>query len=213
MDKIFAIATQNRQRIIDTFKVFYLVLVTVLFFGGWQIFKGGESAAFWYRLAPTMGQAGLVAYILTTIPGTARRFRIQHKLLAILMMYRRYVGISMYLLVSVHYFFNYGIASLVTRIAGIIPEFFFMQMGLIAYVLTFFMFVTSNDFSTRRLGAWWGKIHRLTYIIIWFIVLHVALQRISVWSVAIIATALLQGASFLYAAKQKLSRDRGYRDR
>lgn len=197
VDSVFTTVTRNRQLVINGFKALYLVLVTVLFFGGWAIHQGGEAAIFWYRLAPMTGQAGLVVYILTTIPGIARRFRIQHKLIALLMIFRRYVGITMYLLVTIHYFFLRGIASWFGHILRVIPEDLFQLMGFMAYVLTFFLFATSNDFSTKHLGIWWDKIHRLTYIIIWFIFLHVALQRFSIWSILIGITAVLQVASHI----------------
>lgn len=191
IDEIFRVMTRNRMWVIRGFKIFYILLIFVLWSG-------------WYRLAPWMGRAAIVAYILTTIPGMARRFRIQHKLIALLMIFRREVGISMYLLATVHYIFLVGLA---------IPREIFQLMGFTAYVLLFFLFATSNDLSTKHLGAWWGKIHRLTYIAIWFIVMHVALQRVSIWSVAIITTAMLQGLSFFYAKKQKFLRDSGHRDR
>jgi DMSO/TMAO reductase YedYZ heme-binding membrane subunit len=209
-DEAFTFATRHRVTGIRIFKVAYLVLLTILFFGGWKIYLGQRDALVWYRLAPWMGRAGIVAYILTTIPGTVNRFRLQHKLIQILRVYRREIGILTYMFLSVHYFFLHGIASWFGGITNLVPEPLFMQIGLTAYFLMFFMFATSNNFSTRHLGPWWGKIHRLTYFIIWFIVFHVALQRISIWSVAIIATAILQGFSFLYAKKQKLLRDSGH---
>jgi DMSO/TMAO reductase YedYZ heme-binding membrane subunit len=149
-----------------------------------------------------MGRVGIVAYSLTTIPGIARRLRVQHKLIALLMIYRRDIGVSMYLFVTIHYFFLIGIATWFQKIF-VVPTPLFQTMGLTAYVLTFFLFATSNDFSVRRLGSWWHTIHKLTYIIIVFIFLHVALQRVSVWSILIGATLLAQASSHVVAFMRK----------
>lgn len=201
VDNVFVTVTQNRQRVINAFKIFYLLLVSILFIGGWSIYSGDDNALFWYRFGAPMGKAGIVVYILTTIPGIARRFRIQHKLIALLMIFRRYVGISMYLLVTIHYFFLVGIATWFQHL--LIPPSAFQAAGFVAYVLTFFLFATSNDFSTKRLGIWWDKIHKLTYVIMWFILAHVALQRVSIWSVLIGLTAVLQVASHAAAFVRK----------
>jgi DMSO/TMAO reductase YedYZ heme-binding membrane subunit len=201
-DELFTTLTRGRPQILVGFKVFYLALVTILFIGGWFIYEGTAQAIFWYRLAPWMGRVGIVAYSLTTIPGIARRLRVQHKLIALLMIYRRDIGVSMYLFVTIHYFFLIGIATWFQKIF-VVPTPLFQTMGLTAYVLTFFLFATSNDFSVRRLGSWWHTIHKLTYIIIVFIFLHVALQRVSVWSILIGATLLAQASSHVVAFMRK----------
>ncbi|GAN99584.1 MULTISPECIES: protein-methionine-sulfoxide reductase heme-binding subunit MsrQ [Komagataeibacter] len=41
----------------------------------------------------------------------------------------------------------------------------FLMLGFAAFLLLLPLAMTSNDWSIRRLGRWWGRLHRLVYII------------------------------------------------
>lgn len=196
-DRLFILSVKNRSRIIFYFKIFYLFLLTWLFLAIRSTYSFDAHALFYYTAAISCGQVGIVVYMLTTIPGITRRFGISHRLIQILMMFRRYIGITMFLLVSIHFFVVKGVDIFFKGIIQIPPPLFQIASSF-AYIMLFFMFVTSNDFSTKRLGSWWQKIHNLTYIIVWLIFIHVALQRLSIWTVLIGLTAIAQISSHLY---------------
>jgi DMSO/TMAO reductase YedYZ heme-binding membrane subunit len=60
------------------------------------------------------------------------------------------------------------------------------------------MFLTSNNLSVKRLGKWWKRLHRVVYIVVWLLVLHTGLQRISVWTYFIGVFAVLEIGSLIY---------------
>ena len=118
------------------------------------------------------------------------------------MIFRRYLGISMYLFAIIHTgFVRYVLA--IDHPASLLHLATFELFGTAASIMLFSLFITSNDLSVEKLGSWWHKIHNLMYLIVWFIFLHVALQRLSIWTLLIGATSLAQVASFWYAKKSR----------
>ena len=207
IDKSFSFATRNRAKIVTVFKILYFLLVTLLFIGGRSIYLRDGLSNSLYDLGESAGQLAIVFYILTAIPGIARRFGIKHKLISILMIYRRYIGISMFLFLLIHYWFLRGVDTLPHSLLQL-PKPLFELMGFTAYLLTFPLFLTSNDFSVKLLGKFWRWVHKLTYLIVWFIFLHVFLQEISIWAILIGVTAIAQISSHIWLYNSA-NRDRG----
>ena len=48
----------------------------------------------------------------------------------------------------------------------------FIAVGFTAFVLLIPMALTSTDRMLRRLGRWWGRLHRLIYVVALLSVLH-----------------------------------------
>jgi DMSO/TMAO reductase YedYZ heme-binding membrane subunit len=67
------------------------------------------------------------------------------------------------------------------------------------------MFLTSNDLSKKAMGKLWKKLHRFVYLVLWLLVLHTALQRISIWTFLIAFVAILEIASWVYHLSKKSS--------
>lgn len=65
--------------------------------------------------------------------------------------------------------------------------------------MTFWMFITANEGSVINLGVWWKRLHRLVYVVLWLTAFHVALQRISIWSILIWTVTILEVSSLVYA--------------
>lgn len=201
MDDFFRFAVANRVRIISGFKWFYALLLFVLLVGGRSIYlRDGFSPSF-YQWGVWCGRIALTLYCITLIPGMMKRFRIQHKLISLIRIFRRYIGISVFLFAFIH-------ASLV-RLILFLPEILagplFQIFGLISLILLFFMFLTSNDFSQNRLGIWWYRLHWVTHIIMITVLLHTLLQRVSLWSVLIGIVVFAQVSSFIVAFSRKRS--------
>ena len=104
----------------------------------------------------------------------------------------------MFLSVLIHFFVIRGTGLVFLKAYSLFSRPVFELMGLTAFILLIPMFLSSNDVSVRFLDGVWKWIHKLTYIIIWFIMLHVVLQRLSIWSVLISIILVGQVASFLY---------------
>ena len=144
--------------------------------------------------AKMFGRIGLVLYILTTIPGIMRRFGKYYKPVSILMIFRRHIGIMTFMFILIH-------AS--TQLRGFIPADIFQLARFFAFLIFLSLFLTSNNWSVGKLGKWWHRIHNLTYIVVWLIFAHVALQRLSIWSVLIGITSVAQIASHIYAKRKE----------
>ena len=196
-DQLFSFSLRNKSRVIFIFKLLYCALFAFLILGSYAAYTLNSLYGFFYQTALWSGRSAIVLYMITTIPGITRRFGIHHKTIGILMLFRRYIGITMFILVLNHFMVVKG-ALMFKGIFDVSPP-VFQIFGSLAFLCLIPMVMTSNDISVSKLGAWWGKIHTLTYIIVWFIFLHVALQRISIWSILIGITAIAQISSHLFS--------------
>lgn len=197
MDKFYSFFIRRREHTITGFKILYILLFAVLLLGTRATYLRDEAAISYYALALNSGRAAIIVYILTTIPGISKRFGIRHKLISLLMIFRRYIGITMYLLALYHFWIVKGVGVLFHALP-LFPIVLFQSMGVTAATLLFLLFATSNDVMLSKLKVWWYRIHELTYVAVWFIFLHVALQRISIWTILIGLTAIAQVSSHLY---------------
>lgn len=198
MDQFFSWAVAQKTRIIGVWKILYIFLFGLLVIGSVSIARLDTTALLFNELGRQLGKLALVLFIVIAIPGIARRFGYRHKAVALIMIFRRYLGITMYLLALIHASF----VRLVFVASGRIPLSpapTFVLFGTLALTLLFFLFVTSNDGSVRKLGVWWQRIHNLFYIIMWLIFLHVGLQRLGVWTVLIGVTSIIELVSFIWA--------------
>lgn len=198
VDKVFSFAVRKKVFLIRIFQVFYFFLFLFFIIGGKSIIDSDKNFLWYYQLGIASGKVALVLYIVTLIPGIVMRFAIRNKVVSLLIIFRRYIGITMYLFAMIHFSF--------VRIIGLFPNVLqnlnfsvFELFGIAAAVLLFFLFITSNEISLRRLNHLWYKIHKLTYIGMWFIFLHVAVQRISIWTILMGIILSLQVLSFIYS--------------
>lgn len=198
IDQIFSLLVRKKIFVVRIFQVLYFFLIILFIIGGRSILYVDQNFLWYYQLGVACGKVALVLYIITVIPGIARRFTIRNKILSLLTIFRRYIGILMYLFASIHFSF--------VRIIGLLSDTWsswnfvlFELFGIIAVSLLFLLFITSNDLSLKRFNQWWYRIHKLTYIAMWFIFLHIAVQRISIWTILMGITLFLQVSSFVYS--------------
>ncbi|MEX0622035.1 MAG: ferric reductase-like transmembrane domain-containing protein [Candidatus Woykebacteria bacterium] len=174
----------------------YLVLVGVVLVTAYSIYNDQEIYNFFAVKRAWFGRAALSVLLVVITPGIIGRLGIEFKISRIITLYRRRLGILVFLLAFTHY-------HLVTlpKLAGIEPIMIplFQIFGSSALMILFFMFATSNNFSVRRLGKWWKPLHRLVYVALLLILFHTALQRISIWSILAGVFLVLELASFAYA--------------
>lgn len=72
----------------------------------------------------------------------------------------------------------------------------YITVGFLAWIILFFLAITSNDYSVRRLGRRWKILHRLVYPALLLAICHVIWQVRSDWSDAFVfgvAGAVLLG--------------------
>lgn len=155
-----------------------------------------------YQSGGLLGVTALILYILTLLPGIITRLKwwvpVTMPISSILTPFRRQLGILMFVVAYTHMAFATTLPQLVMfefDPSKIILE-TYEWMGSVAFWVLFPLWLTSNDLSQRFMGKWWKRLHRLTYVSLFFIFLHVALQ-LEGWSVVIAGVALLEIVSWM----------------
>lgn len=201
MDKIYLWVVKHRNPIVTSLVIFNCFLALIWFLAFQAIVMRVGDPSWFYLNAKLFGQIALVLFIATTIPGIMRRFGKFYKPVSILMIFRRYIGITTFMFALLHA----SIERLFWFLLGqmpFIPKEIFQLFGFVAFICLFSLFVTSNDWSVKKLGIWWDRIHNLTYTIVWLLFLHIGLQGLSIWSVLILSAATFQVASHIYAKRK-----------
>ena len=188
---------RKSPQIIPIFKYLYFAVIIFLIFGTNAYIKKGGADQFFYASGVYFGRTALTLLGFVVLPGILGRFAVEIKLTRIITVFRRQLGILVFVLAFSHYQLVRGI-SIYTGQIPLLPRPIFEVLGTSALFLMFFMFLTSNNFSVRKLGKNWKRLHRIVYIILWLLVLHTGLQRVSIWSVFILTFAILELASLIY---------------
>lgn len=152
-----------------------------------------------------LGTLSLLLFCLTLVPGMITRLRwlpaITLPVAALITPFRRHLGILMFLVAFVHFFVATSLPSLAV---GIFPPRLrpFEAIGMIAWISLLPVWLTSNDFSMKRLGAKWKAVQRLTYFSIWLIIAHVALVGKPL-AALVAVVALLEITSWVVARRRQ----------
>lgn len=195
----FNLALKNKALIIRVFVIINFILVALTAFGSYAIATSQPYFPFFYELGVLSGQIAVIFFILTLSPGMMRRFGVNSKIFTTLMMFRRYLGIFVYLFALMHAVLVKVVFNVMQYGATFPPVMVFEVFGIISLELLLLLFLTSNNFSVAKLGIWWKKIHALVYIIVWFIFLHIALLEFNIWALLIGITAVGELISFVVA--------------
>jgi len=190
-------AAGKSPQIIPLFKYLYLAIIVFLIFGANSYIKKGDVDQSFYTVGVFFGRTAITLLGIVVLPGILGRFGIEIKLTRIITLFRRQLGILVFVLAFSHYQLVRGI-SIYTGQIPLFPRPIFEVIGTSALFLMFFMFLTSNNFSQKTLGKNWKRLHRVVYLILWLLVLHTGLQRISIWSIFIFTFAVLEIVSLAY---------------
>ncbi|MBT4123859.1 MAG: hypothetical protein HN981_00530 [Candidatus Pacebacteria bacterium] len=166
--------------------------------------KFREFRPLWNDLGEKAASISLISFWLTLIPGILKRLQISKifvPIRTILMIFRKEIGISTYVLALLHYGWSRILPIL--AIKGDLLSFnLFEVFGLISFILMTPLFLTSNNWSMHNLGKTWKKLHKLSYFIVWVLFLHVIIREIDIKAVITLFIASLEIVS-LIKEKQK----------
>jgi sulfoxide reductase heme-binding subunit YedZ len=191
-----------------------LVLIIVLGFAGFFLFPDQLGPLLDFLTSEFMahhfGIYAAITFCLTLTPSIMQRINIRFPfslyIQSLLILVRRHMGILMYMFALAH-----GL------LMGVFPRLAFgglLQMpieevvGLTALLLTTPLFLSANDYSVKLLGRNWKKLHRLSYVIVWVIFLHVVLVSERSVTILVSTTGILEIISWLVfwqRQKQKLT--------
>ena len=152
------------------------------------------------------GTLALILFIITLIPSIIQRFGLAKEfnlLIKLILPVRRQFGILMFVAAFTHYLAMKVIPVLQFKLPPSLP--IYQAFGLVALIFSFALFITSNNWATRKLKSNWKRLHRLTYIIGWLIFGHVLLgglrseSEISLQAIVIGVVMVLEVASLIKA--------------
>lgn len=204
-DKIFVYFAKRSPQIIANFKYLYAAIILFLFVGGFFTVTNSSLQPLFYALGKKTGQAAIALLGFVVLPGILGRFGIEIKVTRVITLFRRQLGITVFLLALTHYSLVRLFLYLSGGLTFKLPLALFETMGSLALYILFLLFLTSNNYSVKKLGKWWKRLHRLVYLALWLLVLHTSLQRLSIWSVGILAVAILEVTSLIYSYFKKKS--------
>ncbi len=208
LTRFFRQGIHHKQDLIRGFYMLYAFIAGLLVLFAYWTTQNINRAAM-YEVGTTSGQLALVIFCVVITPGILRRFGIRNMMTSFLMVIRRHLGITMFSLAFLHYASIRLFPIIFGGVPPVIPPPLFEFMGVAALYALSPIFVTSNDISVRKLGAWWRRIHSMVYFIVWLIFAHVALQRISIWTVTIGIFAVLEVVSLIKAAVEGHANNKG----
>lgn len=197
MKSVFLYTARNKPEIITVFRFLYS-FIFILWVTGFFLSSLESYFLILYNVALWAGRTAMVLFCITITPGILKRFGITWNIRTIIMLIRRQFGVLTFSLAFLHF----SLLRLFPFINGDyilkFPLLNFELFGLLSIFFMSFLFITSNDFSVRKMGKWWTILHNLIYIIAWTIAFHVALIRISEYSYIIIAFAVIETISLIY---------------
>lgn len=192
MQKFLAL---HKARIVQ---VWYALLIAWL---GFFLYSATQlSFLEWLPLGTLSASVSIVAFWLALTPGIMKRLNFSNALLPLrtsLMLYRRQIGITMYLFALTHFFWSRAlpIYTLGGDLTVMSP---FEVMGMTAFTLLTPVFLTSNEWSVRTFGRRWKTIHALVYIVVWILLLHIGFQGTSWQATGTLIVAVLETISLFW---------------
>ena len=205
-NKVFLWLVKNKNLVIKLFFLAHILLTINILAAAYfvaLIADGNEIGVMYYDLGGKFGTLAALAFLVTITPGIAKRFGIRHPVFNIVQTFRRHFGIATFLLTLTHYAVLRLVPMMTWQSFSLPP--FRETLGFLAFCLFFVMFITSNDFSMKRLGKWWGRLHMAAYVIIWLVFGHVALEEIGPLTLLLGVYALAEWTSLIYFWTKKKS--------
>ena len=143
---------------------------------GFYLFSAQKSIyIFIALLSNKFGLLALGLFIVTLIPGILQRFKLNLFLSMSIVLFRRHIGVLMYLLALLHSMYLSTIPVIMSGKFGIAIPSQHEVYGSLSILILLPVWLTSNDVSQRFLGRFWKTLQRLTYFASIFIFLHVSL--------------------------------------
>ena len=195
-DAAYISSAKNKSSFLLVTNIIYLLLIGIIIGTTYSIYNNQEFYNSFAINRAWFGRISLLVLLIVITPGILGRFNIQIRISRILTLYRRRLGILVFLLGFTHYHII-SLPKLVGTEPNVLPP--FQIFGLTALVILFVMFLTSNNFSQRRLGKWWKRLHRLIYVVVLLILIHTLMQRVSIWSILAGIFFVLEISSLAYA--------------
>lgn len=196
-EKLFQIILKKRKMINAVFYVQYLFMVLLIGYAAFLTFQQTNRGMV-YEWGVSSGTISLVFFCFSIFPGILRRFGRSSKVSQVLMLFRRQIGVTAFLFGLFHYL---AVRMFPVLLAGVpinLNPPLFEVLGFLSLAPMMLLFLTSNDYSVKKMGVWWKRLHSLSYVLVWTIFFHVALQGGETWKYLIGIFAVLESGSLAY---------------
>lgn len=167
----------NKNRIIGVMLGLEVLMPIVWAYGAYVFVTQPENYSGIYEAGLWFGKVAFLLYITTLIPGILRRLQVQPLIQATIMPFRRHLGILMFLTAVVHFGYVSSIPVYFTQPFTPPVLTTHQTLGMLSLMLLLPLWLTSNDFSQKRLKKFWKYVHRLTHVAVFAIFAHVALAN------------------------------------
>jgi methionine sulfoxide reductase heme-binding subunit len=197
VDRLYSWVTSHRNLILRLFWLVFFLLLILITVGYRAIVIGLGDFSGFSEIGAKAADIAVAILIATAIPGIFRRFHISHKLVMLLMIFRRQLGIATFFFALVHVCFTTVFPEIRAN-APLIATDPQNLAGWTTFILLIPLFVTSNNISIRALGVWWHRIHALMYGIIFVLAFHVFFSGEESWLFLTSVTGVSEVVSFMY---------------
>ena len=202
-----AFLAKNKPHIL---KIFLLIeiLMPVLYVIGVYVYRTNPDGFVpFYTAGLTFGTVSFYLYVSTLVPGILKRFQVLPLVQSIFMLFRRHLGIMMFLTAFVHMGYVQTIPAVFGPTGIHFDLFPHVIYGFLAWAILFPLWLTSNEYSVRKLKRNWIYLHRLTYIACFFVFMHTSITDTTLAAIAACFIVLEIGswiADYLRKRKAKL---------
>jgi DMSO/TMAO reductase YedYZ heme-binding membrane subunit len=189
------LSIKNKQLLESAFFWTEIAIVGVWIVGSVIIWSNPTNAFSLYEVGTKLGIVSLVCYLITLVPGILTRLKLFPILGVLLQTYRRHFGILMFLAAFIHMSFTTTMPAFATNRTPVIigtPA----VWGFLALLTLLPLWLTSNDYSQKKLGKKWKVLHRLTYIALFLIFLHQVFFE-KLWVIPLGIFVLLEAVSWI----------------
>jgi len=199
IDRFFRQGIHHKPEILKGFRMLYFFITALLILFAYWTFESLNRSVI-YSVGTLAGQIAVTLFCLTLVPGILRRFGIHGMIVSFIMSIRRDLGVSMFALAFLHYASIRLWPVLFGGVPLVVPPPIFELFGVATLYSLAPIYLTSNNWSVKKLGPWWRRIHSMVYFIVWILFAHVALQEVGVWAILLGVVAFLEAGSLFYAA-------------
>jgi len=166
---------KHRWLVIRIFQVIEIGLILLVLGVGYGVVKGVLDMWIAKELGEKMATLSTLLLITALLPGISRRMGVLLILNTWLMPVRRHIGILMFVTAWGHAMLsNYLPRYLTGTMLALPPK--FVTFGFFGLLIALPLFLTSNDYSVRKLKRNWERLQKLVYLVLLMVLVHIAIQ-------------------------------------
>ncbi len=150
-----------------------LTLIIIVSAGGVYVLNPASYPLF-YALGVKSASLAVGFFILSLTPGILKRLDILTLPRTSMMLFRRELGDLAFLAGLTHALLVRLLPKFLNPLLiGVIPPLPEI-VGFLVLLVLIPLYATSNDLMVAKLGVWWSRIHRLTYLVLGLLIVHTA---------------------------------------